>query len=95
MCGYVWLHGQHGGHSCATRLKSQRDELLEALTYASKVYRAHGIPTEKIEATIARYNPLFIDGVEHDPLCLKVCRSPLKECDCGAARAAIAKAVQS
>ena len=31
MCGYVWLHGQHGGHSCATRLKSQRDELLEAL----------------------------------------------------------------
>lgn len=32
MCGYVWLHGQHGGHSCATRLKSQRDELLEALT---------------------------------------------------------------
>ena len=69
------------------------DDALQALIYASKVYRAHGIPTDGIEATITRlqgqqpepeYNPLLIDGVEHDPLCLKVYRSPLKECDCGA-----------
>lgn len=31
MCGYEWLHGQHGGHDCATRLKAQRDELLAGL----------------------------------------------------------------
>jgi hypothetical protein len=29
-CGYVWTHGQHGGHSCIGRLQIQRDELLEA-----------------------------------------------------------------
>lgn len=76
-------------------------EALQALVYASKVYRAHGIPTDGIEATIARlqnqqpepeYNPLCIDGVEHDPLCLKVYRSPLKKCDCGAQSAALQQA---
>ncbi|MGY8830077.1 MAG: hypothetical protein ACKVIS_11090 [Pseudomonadales bacterium] len=26
-CGYTWLHGQHGGHSCALQLKPQIDSL--------------------------------------------------------------------
>jgi len=37
-CGYQWRHGQHGGHSCLTRiktemttLKSERQELLKSL----------------------------------------------------------------
>lgn len=29
-CGYVWTHGQHGGHNCIGRLQIQRDALLEA-----------------------------------------------------------------
>ena len=26
-CGYTWQHGQHGGHSCATHLKAQLEQL--------------------------------------------------------------------
>ena len=75
-------------------LKAQRDELLAALERMCELYA----PTTVARALIAKhsnkgaatkpepeYNPLFIDGVQHDPLCLKVYRSPLKECDCGAA----------
>jgi len=52
----------------------------ENATLRAEVERlaAQSAPTE------AEYNPLLIDGVQHDPLCLKVYRSPLKECDCGA-----------
>lgn len=35
-------------------------------------------------ATKEPSNPLLIDGVQHDPHCLKVYRGPHKECDCGA-----------
>lgn len=36
MCGYTWRHGLHGGHDCATRLKAQRDELVDVQRWAVK-----------------------------------------------------------
>ena len=51
---------------------------IERLRAEVERLAAQAAPTE------AEYNPLLIDGVQHDPLCLKVYRSPLKECDCGA-----------
>jgi hypothetical protein len=51
---------------------------VRALRAEAERLAAQAAPTE------AEYNPLLIDGVQHDPLCLKVYRSPLKECDCGA-----------
>lgn len=51
MCGYTWRHGQHGGHDCATRLKAQRDELVEALqsTYDALCisYPLHSVDADK------------------------------------------------
>ena len=67
---------------CDTALQSLPDAayktMLAALFDDLLGLAAQAAPTE------AEYNPLLIDGVQHDPLCLKVYRSPLKECDCGA-----------
>jgi len=30
-CGYVWKHGEHGGHNCVPRLKEKIEKLKSAL----------------------------------------------------------------
>lgn len=34
-CGYVWKHGEHGGHSCAVMLKAKVAEMEEEAAYAT------------------------------------------------------------
>lgn len=36
-CGYVWKHGQHGGHSCSKRLKARIRKLEWKIEAARKV----------------------------------------------------------
>lgn len=69
-CG-IAHNGGAGGEYLLCATSDQLLKLFERLA-------AQSAPTEP------EYNPLLIDGVQHDPLCLKVYRSPLKECDCGA-----------
>lgn len=69
-------------------LKIPSEEVRAAIDASSEARNALIAEVERLAAqaapTEAEYNPLLIDGVQHDPLCLKVYRSPLKECDCGA-----------
>lgn len=47
--------------------------------------RGRLLAADNQEPEPAPFNPLLIDGVEHDALCLKVMRAPWKQCTCGAA----------
>ena len=78
---YRFAHGHNEAnrhYDIADREKANAAAMLSEILAEVERLAAQAAPTE------AEYNPLLIDGVQHDPLCLKVYRSPLKECDCGA-----------
>lgn len=35
-CGYVWQHGQHGGHDCKANIKAQRDRYRQELLFQAQ-----------------------------------------------------------